>query len=232
MNLDHHDQCHGYWCPGSWHCCVINSHDITNRSFSVSRNNPECKCIISSNEFRTWRLNICHLMMIINKIYYKPQSLHHFNFEIQHLGIYGEIVILNFIVPVVHADGIMAPFACYGTQAVFRSTHCGPVIIWQHRAGSTLVQVMACCLTAPSHDLNQCWLIIHQWVRFLAFIWNAQNIYILGRCFKITNSRSEPHPPWPIDSLAQDSGNSSTLVMKLPQSCSKPSIWCHRCWCR
>ena len=25
---------------------------------------------------------------------------------------------------------------------------------------STLVQVMACCLTAPSHYLNQCWLII------------------------------------------------------------------------
>ena len=32
--------------------------------------------------------------------------------------------------------------------------------IWQYRSGSTLVQVMACCLTAPSHYLNQCWLII------------------------------------------------------------------------
>ena len=32
--------------------------------------------------------------------------------------------------------------------------------IWQHRTGSTLVQVMACCLLAPSHFLNQCWLII------------------------------------------------------------------------
>ena len=32
--------------------------------------------------------------------------------------------------------------------------------IWQHRTLSTLVQVMACCLTAPSHNLNQCWLII------------------------------------------------------------------------
>ena len=28
------------------------------------------------------------------------------------------------------------------------------------RSGSTLAQVMACCLTAPSHYLNQCWLII------------------------------------------------------------------------
>ena len=31
-------------------------------------------------------------------------------------------------------------------------------IIWHHRTGSTLVQVMAWCLTAPSHNLNQCWL--------------------------------------------------------------------------
>ena len=32
--------------------------------------------------------------------------------------------------------------------------------IWRHRSGSTLAQVMACCLTAPSHYLNQSWLII------------------------------------------------------------------------
>ena len=29
--------------------------------------------------------------------------------------------------------------------------------IWRLESGSTLVQVMACCLTAPSHYLNQCW---------------------------------------------------------------------------
>ena len=32
--------------------------------------------------------------------------------------------------------------------------------IWRQRSGSTLAPVMACCLTAPSHYLNQCWLII------------------------------------------------------------------------
>ena len=31
--------------------------------------------------------------------------------------------------------------------------------IWRHGTRSTLTQVMACCLTAPSHYLNQCWLI-------------------------------------------------------------------------
>ena len=37
--------------------------------------------------------------------------------------------------------------------------------IWLQRSGSTLAQVMACCLTAPSHYLKQCWLIINkvQW---------------------------------------------------------------------
>ena len=32
--------------------------------------------------------------------------------------------------------------------------------IWHHRSRSTLGQVMACCLTAPTHYLTQCWLII------------------------------------------------------------------------
>ena len=37
--------------------------------------------------------------------------------------------------------------------------------IWWQRFGSTLVQVMACCLTASSQYLGQCWLIISnvQW---------------------------------------------------------------------
>ena len=42
--------------------------------------------------------------------------------------------------------------------------------IWWHRSGSTLAQVMACCLTAPSHYLNQCGLIYHQ-QSLVAFIW-------------------------------------------------------------
>ena len=34
--------------------------------------------------------------------------------------------------------------------------------ISRQRSGSTLSQVMACCLTAPSHYLNQCWPIISE----------------------------------------------------------------------
>ena len=32
--------------------------------------------------------------------------------------------------------------------------------IWWYRSGSTLIHVMACCLTAPSHKPNHSWLII------------------------------------------------------------------------
>ena len=32
--------------------------------------------------------------------------------------------------------------------------------IWRHKSGLTLAQIMACCLTALNHYLNQCWLII------------------------------------------------------------------------
>ena len=33
------------------------------------------------------------------------------------------------------------------------------VTTWRHRSGSTLAQVIDCCLTAPSRSLNLCWLI-------------------------------------------------------------------------
>ena len=34
--------------------------------------------------------------------------------------------------------------------------------IWHHRIGSKLAQVMVCCLTAPSHCMNQCWRLISE----------------------------------------------------------------------
>ena len=34
--------------------------------------------------------------------------------------------------------------------------------IWWQRSGSTLAQVIACCLMAPSYYVNQCWLIINK----------------------------------------------------------------------
>ena len=61
--------------------------------------------------------------------------------------------------------------------------------MWRQISGSTLLQVMACCLTVPSHYLNQCWLIISelQWHSYTGNVtrdastinhWNAFQNYI------------------------------------------------------
>ena len=38
--------------------------------------------------------------------------------------------------------------------------------LWPQRSASTLAQVMDCCLVAPNHYLNQCWLLISSVLRF------------------------------------------------------------------
>ena len=75
-------------------------------------------------------------------------------------------------------------------------THCG-LIIWQQRARSTFVQVMARCLTVPSHYLNQFWLILSEDLWHSPegnFTGNAQDVYPWYE-FKITYSRLQPHLP-------------------------------------
>ena len=52
--------------------------------------------------------------------------------------------------------------------------------IWRWRSWSTLVQVMACCLTVPSHYLNQCWLTISK------VLWHSSDDFIIRR-FEDTN---------------------------------------------
>ena len=53
-------------------------------------------------------------------------------------------------------------------------------VIWRQGYMSTLAQVMACCLTAPSHYLNQCWLMISEVLWHSPdsnFTENAKDIY-------------------------------------------------------
>ena len=47
--------------------------------------------------------------------------------------------------------------------------------IWRHRFLSILAQIMACCLTAPSHYLNQCWFIISN------LLWHSSESIIIQR---------------------------------------------------
>ena len=46
---------------------------------------------------------------------------------------------------------------CYAGNPLWTSD-----TIWQQSTGSTLAQVMACCVMASSHYLNQCWLAINK----------------------------------------------------------------------
>ena len=60
-------------------------------------------------------------------------------------------------------DPVMT-YACQlmsGVSIIINSLWPGDVIWWQW-SGSTLALVIACCLTAPSHHLNQCWHLICQ----------------------------------------------------------------------
>ena len=52
--------------------------------------------------------------------------------------------------------------------------------IWCHGSGSALAQVMACCLTAPSHYLSHCWLIISK------VQWNSSEVNFT-RCTSVIN---------------------------------------------
>ena len=66
-------------------------------------------------------------------------------------------------------------YLALGVNELINIIHCGLIVLsmWQ-RFGSTLAQVMACCLMAPSHYLNQCWLVIHD------VLWHWHDSNFLG----------------------------------------------------
>ena len=63
-----------------------------------------------------------------------------------------------------HCEGMKLKLQIRGSHVAYLPTTFNSLwpsdAIWQQGSRSTLVGVMACCLTAPSHYLNQCWLII------------------------------------------------------------------------
>ena len=54
-------------------------------------------------------------------------------------------------------------------------------VIWQHRSGSTLVQVMVSCLTASSHYLNHCWIL------YSKILWKVDQANRLKMLWKTTS---------------------------------------------
>ena len=65
--------------------------------------------------------------------------------------------------PLMWTSNDLVHWCIHGLSSLCVLTHCGPVMPHGNREmGPTLAQVMTCCLTAPSHYLNQCWLIIKE----------------------------------------------------------------------
>ena len=56
--------------------------------------------------------------------------------------------------------------------------------VWRHRTGSTPTQAMACCLMAPSHYLNQRWLIISD------VLWHSPEDDLIGNTYRQTSNIS------------------------------------------
>ena len=67
--------------------------------------------------------------------------------------------------------------------------------IWPHRSGSTLAQIMACRLTAPSHYLHQCRIIIGEVLRNSHEINCAEMLKVpfLSMGLKVINLKLQPH---------------------------------------
>ena len=73
--------------------------------------------------------------------------------------------------------------------------------IWRHRSGSTFVQAMTCCLTAPRHYLNQCWLPIEDVQRHSSennFTWSAHKLnpwHVFGN-YTLPVTTTSPRDQW------------------------------------
>ena len=67
--------------------------------------------------------------------------------------------------------------------------------IWWHRSGATLAQVMACCLTTPSHYLDQCWLIVKE------IVWHSTGSNFTGSWWRYAHGDfSALLALWPVNS--------------------------------
>ena len=87
-------------------------------------------------------------------------------------------------------------------------THCGLVTPYGDRSGSTLALAMACCLMAPSHYLNQCWLIISEIQWFRAILQEMPQPTITKICLKIAYLKCHSNFPGTNELMTSQGGYS------------------------
>ena len=109
---------------------------------------------------------------------------------------------------------------------------------WQHKTWSILVQVMACCLTTPSHNLNQCWLITGK------VLWHSPEGNFTGSApdiypwYEFENYWIEIAAAYPKDwfnPLCPSNAkwrhcNGSTFAQVMACCLMSPSHYLHNCW--
>ena len=109
---------------------------------------------------------------------------------------------------------------------LWKLTRCGLVtVIWCQGSGSTLAQVMAYCLTAPSHYLNQCWLVIgvmSYGIHPRAFSWDHLKIHTNKARMKFEFLKSHPDLP-----EANELMGFIYMLRVLPYSVA---VWLHPWW--
>ena len=148
-----HSKCHCCWWPGDTRSQGISSHGIW----------PSHSRVFQFQHYKGWCFIEACNDDVIPKCFVRYYSI----IRIFFLMMGYDALILQHI-----------PSRAFFTN-IFNSL--GPSdAIWRWRPWSTLVQVMACCLTAPSHYLNQCWLIISK------VLWHSSKDIIIRR-FEDTN---------------------------------------------
>ena len=103
--------------------------------------------------------------------------------------------------------------------------------IWREGSGSTLVQVMACCLTAPSHYLNQCRLMISEVLWHSPdsnFTENTQDIYHWNEfeSYYFETVITSPRGQW-VNSSCQGNSAKKWCDKKLLQSQNCFAVYSH-----
>ena len=97
--------------------------------------------------------------------------------------------------------------------------------IWRYRSESTLAQVMACCLIAPSHYLYQCWCIIEVQCRSSQGNSTRDTSTINHQNYLSKMSSKSPRGHWVNNNPAFGSNNASMkhifLNAQIPQ-CTSP----------
>ena len=93
--------------------------------------------------------------------------------------------------------------------------------VWRHRSGPTLAQIMVCCLTTPSHYLNQCRLLISK------FLWHSPKS---NTTLRISNLYQQPTDPCN-NPLAHEIWNWSKIIWNCIQHCRSHFICTLYCRC-